>query len=350
VRATNQPDAVKFPSATGTITRLAYAHAKREGVAIDPLLKKAHLTKRQIENPDERLNVRHQIRFLNLAATALGDDLLGFHLAQHQDLREIGLLYYVLASSETLIEALQRASRYSSIVNEGISLRCIDDEDVGLSLEYVGISRHLDRHQIELWVTAIVRICRRLTGLNLIPTRLRFIHRRANGQTEMVEFFGEAVEFGARRDEVAFARRVRSLPVVSADPYLNRLLVSYCEEALSRRPGSRGSFRSRVENAIVPLLPHGKPGAGDIARHLGLSRRTFARRLEDEGVTFSELLKDLRASLASRYLADDSLTVSQIAWLLGYKETTAFSHAFRRWTGQTPGEARGPAAATGKRR
>ena len=64
---------------------------------------------------------------------------------------------------------------------------------------------------------------------------------------------------------------------VSADPHLNRLLIRYCEEALSRRPAHRGSFRSGVENEVVRLLPHGKARAGEIARRLGISQRTLTR-------------------------------------------------------------------------
>ena len=130
--------------------------------------------------------------------------------------------------------------------------------------------------------------------------------------------------------------RSACLPVVSADPYLNKLLINYCEEALARRPANLGSFRSAVENAIIPLLPHGKAQAAEIARRLGVSQRTFARRLTAEGVTFSEVLESLKSYLAQRYLADDSLSISQIAWLLGYQEVSAFTHAFKRWTGIPP--------------
>lgn len=79
---------------------------------------------------------------------------------------------YVLAS-DTLIDALQREARYTSIVNEGITLKCIDGKWVGISREYVGVSRHADRHQIEFLMTAIVRICRQLTGRQLLPERVR---------------------------------------------------------------------------------------------------------------------------------------------------------------------------------
>ena len=156
---------------------------------------------------------------------------------------------------------------------------------------------------------------------------------------EFAEFFGHDIEFGAAVDEVAFAKRVRNLPVVSADPYLNKLLVKYCEEALACGR-SQGTFRASVENTLVPLLPHGKIRAGDIARRLGVSQRTFARRLASEGLTFTGVPESLRFDLANRYLAEESLPISELAWLLGYQEVGAFSHAFKRWTGKTPREAR----------
>ena len=91
-----------LPNASGTMTRLAYARSEEAGVDVVSLLKKAGLTLHQIEDPGVRLKVRDQISFLNLVANALHDDLLGFHLAQSTDLRELGPLYYVSASSEML--------------------------------------------------------------------------------------------------------------------------------------------------------------------------------------------------------------------------------------------------------
>ena len=128
--------------------------------------------------------------------------------------------------------------------------------------------------------------------------------------------------------------------MISADPYLNELLITFCEEAFARRRSCSASFRSKVENAIVPLLPHGKPRAAEIAARLGVGQRTVARQLSLEGTNFSEVLDRLRADLAGRYLADRGLSVSEIAWLLGYREISAFTHAFKRWTGKTPREAR----------
>lgn len=331
----------EIPRATGAIARLAYDRAKAAGIALEPLMKDAHLTVSQLEDPHATLPVRDQIRFLNLVATALGDEFLGFHLAQVPDLREIGLLYYVLASADTLIDSLQRAARYSSMLNGGISVKVVESGHITLSLGYVGVNRHPDRHQIEFLLTVLVRICRQLTGLRLQPTRLRLIHLRTDRSAEFAEFFGDDVQFGAAADEITFASRIGGLTVVSADPYLHKLLIAYYEEALSKRLQSRSSFRTRVENAVAPLLPHGKARADEIARQLGVGQRTFARRLSLEGLTFSDLLAKLRFDLANRYLADRNLSISEIAWLLGYQEVGGFSHAFKRWCGKTPRETRG---------
>ena len=147
VRDSNGNDFDRFPSAMGIVTRLACGRLKNEGVEVKALLHKVGLTEQQIDDPCSRLAVKDQIRFLDLAAEALKDERLGFHLAQTFDLRMSGLFYYVLASSETLGEALRRAARYSAIVNEGITLTLREGRDVGIGLRYAGVPRHSDRHR-----------------------------------------------------------------------------------------------------------------------------------------------------------------------------------------------------------
>jgi AraC-like DNA-binding protein len=127
---------------------------------------------------------------------------------------------------------------------------------------------------------------------------------------------------------------------VNADTYLNSLLVRYCEEALSSRRVQSGAWRLKVENAIVPLLPHGQAKIGEIAKTLGVSTRTLARLLASEGCTFSGILDALRLDLAKSYVREQNLQNSEIAWLLGFGEVSAFSHACKRWTGKTPTQLR----------
>lgn len=244
-------------------------------------------------------------------------------------------------------DVLLRAARYSSIANEGLSLRCLEAEDIRLAFDYVGIARHSDRHQIEFFMTVLIRLCRQLTGRRIVPTRARLTHRRSShGGSELAEYFGGHITFGAREDQLTFVGSIKNIAITSADPYLNEILVANCEQALSHRPKNRGTLRSAVENAIVPLLPHGKVRAAEIAARLGLSQRTSARRLALEGVTFSEVLESLRGDLARQYLSDPNLSISRIAWLLGYEEVSAFTRAFKRRTGKTPREARQTRALT----
>jgi AraC-like DNA-binding protein len=222
-----------------------------------------------------------------------------------------------------------------------LALKYSAGRDVTISIRSVGVARHLDHHQIEFVMTALIRICRRLTGVRLVPSRLRLAHRGYQGYSELSRYFGKSIDSAAGTDELTFITKTKDMAVVSADAYLNKLLVANCEEALSRRrPVARDSLRAAVENAIVPLLPHGKARASEIAKRLGLSQRTCARHLASEGVTFSQILDALRCDLARQYLANPELSISRIAWLLGYQEVSAFTHAFRRWTGRAPREAR----------
>jgi len=330
-----------IPTTSGIPTRLACKRAQAAGIEVASLLKKAGLTKEQVDDVDARLSVQCQIRFLNLAASAMQDEYLGFHLGQQlAEPEKFGLLYYVAASSDTLGEALARVARYGSMVNEGVSPKYLGGKDIRIVFHNIGFARHLDRHQSECWVTLLIRLCRKLTCCHVKPKRVRFIHRRTSNISEFAAFLGCDIELGATVDEVVFEAPIADIPVATADSCLNKPLIAKFEEANSLRSTKRGSFRSVVENAIAPVLPHGHAHASEIAFQCGLSQRTFARRLTSESVTFSEVLNDLRRDLATQYLADHSLSISQIAWLLGYQEVSAFTNAFKRWTGKTPREAR----------
>jgi AraC-like DNA-binding protein len=325
--------------AEGTLARLASARARAAGVDLAPLMAKAGVTRQQVEEEDFELPAEDQIRFVELVADTLQDDLLGFHLACDVDLRELGLLYYVLNSSGFLGDALRRAERYCAIINEGVRLRVSGGEELALDLKYIGVKRLSDRHQIEAWVTGLVRICRQIVNRRLLPCIVSFVHRREGGCPEMDAFMGREVIFGADADEIVFPGTAEQMPVLGADPYLNKLLVRYCEEARAHRAPT-STFRIKVENAIAPLLPHGKASAPEIARRLAMSPRTLVRQLAAEGLTFSTVLDRLRADLARHYLQDGGLSISKIAWMLGYQEASAFAHAHKRWTGKTPREAR----------
>ena len=329
-----------IPTAQGGLTRLAIERLKSAGVPLGPILKRSGLTPELITEPEERLSVRSQIALLHEAASALKDDHLGFTLARDHDPREIGLLYYLMASSPTLGAALQRLARYSKVTNEALVFGYREGNSLNVTLSYSGVPRHLDIQQMEFCMFAAIRICRLLTGRQLVPQHFAIAHFRSEGTSEMSRFVGTKVEFGAERDEFALNIETRELPVIYADNYLNDLLLKYCEAAVVHRRGDVSQLRTKVENAISSLLPHGRVRVGDVARTLGMSERTLGRKLADEGLNFTDVLQDLRRDLAIRYLDDRKLRISKIAWLLGFKEVGAFTHACKRWTGKTPRQMR----------
>ncbi len=239
-------------------------------------------------------------------------------------MRRLEFLYYVPASADTLGTALRRLERYSSLANEGIELRLKKDQTVRIRFQHVGVARHTDRHQIEFVITAIIRICRQLVSRAFKLLAVRVAHHRSGAQADLKKIATVEIDQDAGVDEIEFPSACLDLPVVTTDPYLHNLLVRYCEEALSRRKAKGSPLRVRVENTLAELLPHGQPQVDIVAAKLGISPRTLARRLAAEGLLFSEVARELRQALAHRYLADRELPVSQIAWLLGYKEIAAF--------------------------
>ena len=252
----SEPGLASIPMAGGGLSRLAIARLKSAGVPVAPLLKRVGLTPEAIADPEERLSVRSQIALLDEAAIALKDDCLGFTLARDFDPREIGLLYYIMASSQTLGDALKRIARYSKITNEALVFGYQEGNRLILSLSYSGVPRHSDRHQIEFCIFGVLRICRVLTGQNVIPQHFSISHHRSGDNSEMARFVGTKVEFGADRDEFALNADARELPLIHADSHLNDLLLKYCEAALADRRGDMSQLRTRVENAISSVLPH----------------------------------------------------------------------------------------------
>jgi AraC-like DNA-binding protein len=335
-----------LPTASGGLSRLAANRVRRAGTNLEPLLSRGGLTVDQIDDPEQRIDAGNQIAFLETAAHALNDDFLGLSLAEEVDCRDLGLLYYVMASADTLGGALKSGSRYSRITNEAIVLQYREMPEPTLRLSYSGIPRHADRHQIEFCIVVMVRVSSLLSGRQLVPKRVSTMHVRSEGISKFARFLGDDIRFGSDDDEIVFPAGSAEWALVNTDPRLNKILLRVSEETLTARKSNRTTVRVMVENTIAPLLPHGQAHADVAATKMGMSERTLARRLAEEGVTFNEVLQQLKARLASRYLEDERMPISRIAWLLGFEEASSFNHACRRWTGKSPREFRRFAAAT----
>jgi AraC-like DNA-binding protein len=325
------------PTSIGLAAHLAVAHLEDRGIDPGPLLASSGLSQAAVANR-ERVKVKSVIEFLDVVSRAVEDEWLGLTLAVDFDLREIGMLYYVAASSERFEDALKRLERYVRIADEALVVRIVKGADCRIELSYVGVPRHVDRHLMESFAVGLLRLFRQLVGRKIVPLAASFVHHRSDGR-KIQRILGCEVSFDAYEDVINLDASVMDLPLVGYDPYLNELLVKNCEDAIVDRASKISPFRTEVESIIAPLLPHGEAQAKTVAQRIGLSERTFARRLAAEGLSFGEILDQLRRDLAVRYLAE-SLQASQIAWLLGFQQPSAFSHACRRWTGKSPSEFR----------
>lgn len=111
-------------------------------------------------------------------------------------------------------------------------------------------------------------------------------------------------------------------------------------DALLEELARSDSMRGRVASALIPILHTGNANVDDVATNLGLSRQTLFRKLKAEGVTFEQVLDELRRSMALHYLGQNGISVSETAYLVGFSDAASFSRAFKRWTGSSPGKIR----------
>lgn len=329
------------PTVTGFAARCAIATLRKRSVPTEPLLQRAGLSERALENPRDRISALCQAKFLEYAADALHDSAFGLHLGEQANPREVGLLHYVVSAAARLDEAMALLARYCRIVNESLRLKLARQaETVVVEFSFVGISRHRLKQNAEFGIGVIVKTIRDITGRDFRPARVAFAHPRTMDVREFERFFRCPVEFGAPSDQIAFSIETFALPLVTRDPHLLEVLRPFCDEAARSRNTAIGSLRASVEAEVQRLLPHGHAQAERVAKALGVSVRTLSRRLSTEATTFAEVVDHLRRSLALEYLKEPGFSLAQIAWLLGYEGSTSFNHAFKRWTGRSPAAAR----------
>ena len=330
-----------LPTVTGIAATLAIAALKTHNVTIAPLLQLAGLSAHDFDVRQQRISAASQGKFLEYAAEALDDRTFGLHLAKQANPREAGLLYYVTSAASNIGEALALFARYSRIADEAVCIRhARAREGLVAEISFIGLPRHTAKQVTEFGVGVTIKALREIAGRKIRPTHLSFVHARNSDLREFEAFFGCPVEFGASGDQVAFSNETLALPLVTEDPHLLGTLRPICDEAAKERRTTTGSLRAAVENEAQKLLPHGKAKRHRVAKTLGHSERTLTRRLADENTTYEEVVDQLRRSLALQYVKEPSLSVSQIAWLLGYEGSSSFNHAFVRWTGRSPSATR----------
>jgi AraC-like DNA-binding protein len=194
----------------------------------------------------------------------------------------------------------------------------------------------------EFALAATVALIRELVGLgpgDPITHGVRFQHPPPANASVHEQFFGAPVDWSARETRLTLVRSAVERPVLRRNSSLYEYLDRHTR-ALAPPLSEQPSLSDRVRSHIAESLKRGEPSPANVARALGTSERTLQRRLKDAGRSFAEILDATRRDLASRYLADEKLAVYEVAFLLGYAETSSFHRAFKRWTGEGPQEYR----------
>jgi AraC-like DNA-binding protein len=154
------------------------------------------------------------------------------------------------------------------------------------------------------------------------------------------------VRYGGAQLELAFRSEVAALPLSTANPSLHNVVAAHAEAALSRLLREKtpevdpSALIAEVRAAVVARLEAGDANLPDVAEAVGLSARTLQRRLSEAGTSLRELVDEARREAALQELERDDVSITEVAFLLGFSETSAFDRAFRRWTGKAPAEYR----------
>jgi AraC-like DNA-binding protein len=187
-------------------------------------------------------------------------------------------------------------------------------------------------------IAALVTFLRQQLAVSLAPARVTFVFPRPSESATAAayaRFFGCPVEFGDTHTRVRFPTSYLSVPMAHSDSALRALLDQQAQALLLALPDS-DRFDRALQEVMVKLLPDANATLPRAAREMRVSVRTLQRRLDARGLTWQQLLDRTREQLARQYLADRALSLADIALLLGFSEQSAFTRAFRRWTGETP--------------
>ncbi len=279
--------------------------------------------------------------FFDHAEKLSGDDLFGVHLAQSCDLRQAGLLGYICRSTSTPNEFLQDLAQYAPLLSDSWDLdTCALENEGQLDWSCKAGAAHRARQYSEFLAVLFLRGLFRASDGCVLPKQVEFSHQRCDGVVEMEAALGCPIRFGSSASCAVFGLDDLYLPLVGGDPVLLRLLTDYGDLLLGQHAPSGKSLVAQVEEAISARLPAGPVSLAVIAADLGMSSRTLSRKLSQSGTSYFSVLENMREMLARRYLTESQLSLGEVAFLLGYSGLSSFSDAFRRWTGQSPGNFR----------
>lgn len=255
---------------------------------------------------------------------------------------DYGALGLAWKAAPDLLGSFARVERYARLWTSVVEYELRETpEGMLFLLHRAGVRRLGMRLSNEATLAASVSLARQVAPGPVAPLRVLIRHPAPAVTAAHEAYFAAPVQFGADMDALLFSHEVLARPNRLGDAGITRFLMSHLETELARiLPEPEPGLVQSTRDAIARALSEGMPKMADIARGLGLSARSFHRRLADHGVSFQTLTEDTRRELAEGLLRDESYSLAEIAFLTGFSEQSAFSRAFKRWAGQTPAQYR----------
>jgi AraC-like DNA-binding protein len=252
-----------------------------------------------------------------------------------------GIVEYVCRSAPTLGDALRQWVRYLNLLDDAVVVGLATEGDRAL-LRVVRESEAPAPASHELCFALVAQQARQLSTVPFRITAVELTHRASGDPSAYRKWFDAPVTFGAATTQLVMPLAALDASLASADPKLLAILTRAADE-LHRRAPADPTMTASVSRVLRDALRADEGHIDRVAKQLGLTSRSLQRRLKDEATSFQAVREQVRRELAQRYL-DDKLSISEISFLLGFSEPSAFFRAFKRWTGQTPVEARRRAA------
>jgi len=325
-----------------TSSRALMAACAKLGLDTREILAAAGLTAAQLDDPDGQVSCDRVAVLWQAALASAHDADLGLQAAVAVPFGAYRVIDFLAASAPTVGEGFVRVARYFPLINPTLELR-IHEAATEVAVELAAHEPAALPRPLAEFVLAVTFLhCRRASGREWPLRRATFAFPAPADPAAHARVFGAPVRFGQPRTELVLARDVWQLPSHNASLELLRTLEDHADRLLANQRARE--LEARVARVLAEELRGGDPSLVHVARRVGMSARTLQRRLADEGVSFADLVDRTRREFAEDYLRDRSLALSEIAYLLGFSEQSAFTRAFQRWHGTSPSRYREQAA------
>jgi AraC-like DNA-binding protein len=312
-----------------------------ESLGLDPasLLGRFGLQVADLAVPDRLVPAAAVARVLELSASESGRADFGLRLAQLRRLSTVGPLSVVLREEPNLRSALQLLIRYEHSYNEAIRGTLTEANGVATMSASFHLGEPAPTRQVhELGVAALLGIIRRLRDPRWQPQSVCFMHSPPADLRAHQQLFGPSVRFEQDFTGLVFSIHELDSANALADPH-DPLLLTYAQQVLQTLPPPPDPDPDpveRVRELVQALLPLGQCTMPQVARAVGVTKRTLHRHLHEQGESFVGIVDSTRADLAERHLANRRYTVTDVSCLLGFATPSAFSRWFRRRFGISP--------------